>query len=139
MPVCGSESEKLKYLRVISDLWAAKGWNPHDKRIILEATNYLINLTDEDYARQMVNYIDNLKLKERDREMYVSIFERVYTARGIEKGREEGRGEGRKEIAKNLLSDGIAPEVVARNTGLSLDTVAEISGFSREKSRELMD
>jgi predicted transposase/invertase (TIGR01784 family) len=50
---------------------------------------------------------------------------------GREEGREEGWKEGRKEgredrsreIASNLVKDGIAPETVARNTGLSLDEV----------------
>jgi predicted transposase/invertase (TIGR01784 family) len=38
------------------------------------------------------------------------------------------KGEQRKavEIAKNLLSDGISPEVVAKNTGLSIEDVRSL-------------
>jgi predicted transposase/invertase (TIGR01784 family) len=54
-----------------------------------------------------------------DREMYESIFERVYK----ERGRQEGRQEEKIEIAGNLLSDGISPEIVARNTGLSQEEI----------------
>jgi predicted transposase/invertase (TIGR01784 family) len=64
-----------------------------------------------------------------DRAMHTSIFERVYTARGEEKGRQEGREEGRQEgrreviieMAKNLLANGVSPEIIAKSSGLSLD------------------
>jgi predicted transposase/invertase (TIGR01784 family) len=66
-----------------------------------------------------------------DREMYKSIFERFYTARGEEKGKQEGKQEGRQEgrqegiseVAKNFLADGISPDIVAKNTGLSIDDI----------------
>lgn len=50
--------------------------------------------------------------------------------RGIIKGREEGREEGRLEmqyeIARNCLMDGQSPDMVARITGLDLETVLRI-------------
>ena len=47
-----------------------RGWNPEEKRDILQALEYLIHLTDEDYTRQMVEYVENLKIGKDDREMY---------------------------------------------------------------------
>ncbi|MDR3279697.1 MAG: hypothetical protein LBT23_04215, partial [Synergistaceae bacterium] len=113
------ESEKFRYLRHISDMWNERGWSPEEKRDILEAIEYLIHLTDEDYKRQMVKHVENLKMSEEDRKMYQSIFEQVYTARGEEKGRQEGI----IEVAKNLLANGVSPEIIAKSSGLSVDDI----------------
>jgi predicted transposase/invertase (TIGR01784 family) len=45
---------------------------------------------------------------------------------GIEEGIEEGIEKNRVENAKNLLSDGIEPERVAKYIGLSLDDVLKL-------------
>jgi predicted transposase/invertase (TIGR01784 family) len=59
--------------------------------------------------------------------------------RGMEKGREEGIAEGMEkgmekgmetrnmEIAKNMLSDGMSPEMVAKYTGLSLKELKKLA------------
>ena len=41
---------------------------------------------------------------------------------------EETAFKEKTEIARQLLAEGIQPEVVARCTGLSLDTVLELAG-----------
>jgi predicted transposase YdaD len=105
------ETKKFRYLREISDLWVKKGRSAHDKRVILEAIGYLMNLTDENYTRQTVEYLENLQMREGDREMYKSIFERVYT--------EQGRQEGKLEMAKDLLARGVSPDIIAASAGLS--------------------
>jgi predicted transposase/invertase (TIGR01784 family) len=84
-------------------------------------------LTEEEYARQYVEYMENLEMNMEDREMYTSVFERVYGARymekgraeGVEKGRAEGKREKATEMARNLLADGVSPEVIAKASGLS--------------------
>ncbi|MDR3333007.1 MAG: hypothetical protein LBT08_10315 [Synergistaceae bacterium] len=93
-----------------------------------------------------IDHLESLKMKEEDKEMYVSVFERVYTARGIERGieqgieqgivqgieqgreqgREQGIEQGKREVAKNFLADGVSPDVVARNTGLSIDEILDL-------------
>ena len=35
------EGEKFRYLRLISNMWAERGWNKDDKRLILLAIEYL--------------------------------------------------------------------------------------------------
>lgn len=49
---------------------------------------------------------------------------------GIEQGRSEGRSEGeakkQREIAKNLKLDGIPMDVIAKNTGLTLEEVEKL-------------
>jgi hypothetical protein len=43
--------------------------------------------------------------------------------RGREEGRVEGRIEGKKEMARGLLVSGVSPDVIAKTSGLPLDTV----------------
>ena len=134
------ERKKFQYLRKITSLWVERGWDRDDKRIILLAANYLLNLKDENYAKQYVEHMESLKMNEEDQEMYVSVFERVYTARGEEKGRKEGFGEGfgeglgeglkkgRVEIAKNML-----------NKGFSAKEILECIDMPSEELATLMD
>ena len=42
--------------------------------------------------------------------------------RGIEKGKEKGR----EEMARNLLANGISPEIIAKSAGLSLEKIQAI-------------
>jgi predicted transposase YdaD len=67
--------------------------------------------------------VENLKMKKEDREMYESVFERVYKERGIKEGFKEGGDKRAFEIAGKFLADGISPEIVARNTGLSQEEI----------------
>jgi hypothetical protein len=122
------EGKKFRYLREISEMWARRGWDAEDKRIILIAIEYLIRLNDEDYSRQFVAHVASLaeSMGEEEKSMYKSVFERVYTAQGreegIEKGREEGReegiGQGKIEVARSMLADGLPAETVKKYTGL---------------------
>jgi hypothetical protein len=116
------EGKKFQYLRTISDLWAKRGWDKDDKRIILLAVNYLLNLKDKSYAQQYVAHMGSLKMNEEDREMYVSVFERVYK----EEGREEGREEGKVEMARNLLLDGFPLDAIAKSSGLPPERIQSL-------------
>jgi predicted transposase/invertase (TIGR01784 family) len=58
--------------------------------------------------------------------MYVSIFEEVYTERGIERGREEGVKTKAVEMSKKLLSHGVSPEIIAESSGLSPEEVRSL-------------
>ena len=106
------EGEKFRYLRLLSNMWAERGWDKDDKRIILLAINYLINLRNEIYAKEFVTHMKSLDMNEEDKEMYVSVFERVYK----EEGRVEGRVEERAEIARNMFRKGYAIEEIAECT-----------------------
>mgnify|MGYP006387184165 CR=1 FL=1 len=45
---------------------------------------------------------------------------------GLEKGRQEGRQEQAIQIARNFKSDGIPHEVIAKNTGLSIEQIEKL-------------
>ena len=42
---------------------------------------------------------------------------------GLKKGMEKGKQEQSVQIARNLKSDGIPNEIIAKNTGLSIEEV----------------
>ena len=46
---------------------------------------------------------------------------------GLEQGREQGAYQNKLETAKAFLSEGIAPQMVARCTNLPLDVVQELA------------
>ncbi|GHV28889.1 hypothetical protein FACS1894167_07080 [Synergistales bacterium] len=131
------EREKFRYLRDISNMWAERRWEAADKRIVLLAVEYLLSLKSEDYAEQALDYLESLVKysSEEERVMYTSIFERVYTKRGMERGMEQGmergmeqgmkkgRVEGRAEVARNMLNDGLPVEKVVQYTKLPREEV----------------
>ncbi|MBQ4445560.1 MAG: hypothetical protein II910_04840, partial [Prevotella sp.] len=45
---------------------------------------------------------------------------------GMEKGIEKGMEKGKAEIARNLKNDGIPLDVIARNTGLSIEEIEKL-------------
>jgi hypothetical protein len=136
------EGMKFRYLREISTLWAKCGWNLDDKRILLHAVNYLLNIKDEDYSKQYVAHMNVLmeSMKEEEKVMYASVFERVYKAEGWAEGRAEGRlegrtegrtegraegrTEGRAEVARRMLGEGFPVEEVCRYTDLPREELA---------------
>jgi predicted transposase YdaD len=55
--------------------------------------------------------------------MYVSVFERGYTAKGRAEGLAEGLAKGRAEVARDMLRDGFPVEKVVQYTKLSREEV----------------
>ena len=47
-------------------------------------------------------------------------------AEGLAEGREEGLAEGRLSTARNLKKMGVAPDTIARATGLSLEEIEKL-------------
>jgi hypothetical protein len=136
------EKQKLGYLRKISTLWAERGWDPKDKRLILQAIEYLMHFDNEDYVKQFIAHLESLvkSLKEGEREMYISAFEKVYKEEGRKEGYKDGQKEGYKDGQKEGYKDG--QKGVARNMlnkGLPVDTVVEYSELPREEVLELLN
>jgi predicted transposase YdaD len=137
-------------------LWAERRWDSDEKRIMLLAVDYVVNLKDERYVKEMLAHMKTLVMKEADREMYVSMFERGYTAMGKEEGRAEGQTEGRMEglvkgrmeglvkgrmeglvkgrmeerlnVAMSMLRDGLPVEKIIQYTNLSREEVGKLAG-----------
>ncbi|MDR1732532.1 MAG: hypothetical protein LBR61_10625 [Synergistaceae bacterium] len=62
--------------------------------------------------------------------MFIPFFERDYLEKtkmeARQEGRIEGMQEGRQEMAKNLLADGVPPEIIAKSSGLSVEQVRSL-------------
>jgi predicted transposase/invertase (TIGR01784 family) len=56
-------------------------------------------------------------------------------AEGLRAGREEGKREEKIAIARNLIAQGVAPELVAASTGLSFEDMTACSGAGRLPQR----
>ena len=46
--------------------------------------------------------------------------------KGMQKGLQKGKEEEKKEIARNLKQTGIAPEIIAQATGLTIEAIARL-------------
>jgi hypothetical protein len=114
------EARKFGYLRKISELWAERRWDSEDKRVTLLAVEYLLHLDSEDYIQQFTAHMESLvaNLEKGEREMYVSAFEKVYTAKGKE--------EGHMEVARNMLSKGYTVEQAVECTTLPREEVEKL-------------
>jgi predicted transposase/invertase (TIGR01784 family) len=129
------EEEKFRYLRVISNLWAERRWDSDEKRIMRLAVDYVVNLKDPRCVKEMLEHMKTLVMEEADREMYVSMFERGYTAigeeKGLEKGLAKGRMEGRMEerwnVAMSMLRDGLPVEKIIQYTNLPREEVGKLA------------
>jgi hypothetical protein len=148
------EAQKLTYLRKISNLWAERGWNPEDKRLILEAIEYLMHFNNKDYMKQFILHLESLvkSLKEEERTMYTSAFEVVYKeqgwAEGLKEGRAKGRVEGHKEGRAKGRVEGLkegrteAHKAVARNmlgNGFTIEDVLKCTALPREEVEKLLN
>ena len=83
-----------------------------------------ILMTEYDYATDMA--VLKEESDEDGREEGISI--------GLATGREEGAYQNKLETARNLLSEGLAPQMVARCTDLPLETVLELERELNPKS-----
>ena len=154
---CTDLEQYVQFLQLVEEARTTGHENPL-KRAIQEAVrrnilrDYLerkggevlsILMTEYDYATDMAvlkeeSYEDGLFVglerglatgREEGREEGISI--------GLERGRATGREEGayqtKLETAKNLLSEELAPQMVARCTDLPLETVEQLA---REAGKE---
>ena len=55
---------------------------------------------------------------------------------GEKRGKEQGSSEAKLEAARNLLIENIPEDVIARCTGLSLETVQQLARFAEAESTE---
>ena len=96
--------------------------------------------TQTTFTKELDNSISKLKQEKEERSMYLTYTSRMMECRrdgyeeGLHTGREEGisigleRGayQNKLETARNFLSEGLAPAMVARCTDLPLETVLEL-------------
>jgi predicted transposase/invertase (TIGR01784 family) len=66
--------------------------------------------------------------------MYIQLLEREKAKelvqsgieKGIEKGIETGKPEGKLEVARNLLANGVSPDVIAKSAELPIEKIRKL-------------
>ena len=85
------------------------------------------------FTKELDSSISKLKQEKEERSMYLTYTSRMMECRrdgyeeGVHTGREEGAYQTKLETARNLLSEGLNPQMVARCTSLPLETVQELA------------
>ncbi len=118
------ELQKYKYSRILLDLLSERGWSRDDKRDLLLFLERIVNLRNKDLERQYVEY--RSQLSKEGKIMYIPLGEREL-AREIEmRGVAKGKAEGKEEMARNLLANGVSPDIIARSAGLPLEKIRSL-------------
>lgn len=124
------ELQKYNYLRTLAGLLAERGWSLEEKRDLLLFIERIINISDRELAGEYREY--RRQLSEEGKIMYIPFYEldaaEEVKKRGIEEGIEKGIEKGKLEVARNLLANGVSPDIIAKSAGLP-----------QEKLRELMN
>lgn len=90
------------------------------------------NLTDMEkkiYVRNVLEYADVKESLMCERKYGRELGREEGLEQGREEGLEQGREEERRTIARNMLSEGIDPAIIAKTTGL---TLKEIQALAQE-------
>ncbi len=97
-----------------------------------ESTDEVAEHSGSDRIRQIHEKVLTIKYNEDVGVKYMNAWEEKLLDRkealeeGEAAGIEKGRAEGILEIAKNFKADGIPVQVIARNTGLSIEEIGEL-------------
>ena len=122
------EFQKLNFIRKAVELLDERGWSMYDKRDLLLFTERVINMKDEELISQ---YKRNLEERNREgKAMYVPLMLRDSAEKieqqGIENGKIEGKLEGKLEVARNLLANGVSPDIIAKSAKLPVQKIREL-------------
>lgn len=131
--ISGGKDDALKsrYLKELIKILSERKLEREEKRILLSFMESITNIRDEALWEEIWEYEE--QLEKEGKIVFVSYAERVWRKKGVEEGLEKGRERGREEekieIAKNMLFDGIAVDVIEKYTGLS---AVKITGLRDE-------
>ncbi|MDR1731552.1 MAG: hypothetical protein LBR61_05605 [Synergistaceae bacterium] len=115
------ELQKYNYLRTLTGLLAERGWDRDKKRDLMLFIMRIIYLNDELLEAQYWEYRQEL-----DREgklVYEPFLKKVEERMAEKRGEQRGEQRGKEEMAKNLLADGVPPDIIAKSAGLPVEKI----------------
>ncbi|MDR1915615.1 MAG: hypothetical protein LBQ58_03455 [Synergistaceae bacterium] len=118
------ELQKFNFLRKTVGLLDERGWSVNDKRDLLLFTERIINMKDEGLIRQYRDFLE--QHSKGGKAMYIPLILRDSAAEIEQRGREEGKLEGKLEVARNLLANGVSPDIIAKSADLPLEKVRSL-------------
>ena len=120
---CTDLEQYVQFLQLVEEARAAGHKHPL-KWAIQEAVRRNIL---KDYLERKGGEVLSILMTEYDYATDMAVLKEEAYEDGLFVGREEGAYEKALETAKNLLSEGLAPVMVARCTDLPLETVLELA------------
>ncbi|MCL2010344.1 MAG: hypothetical protein FWG71_07345 [Synergistaceae bacterium] len=131
------EIQKFTYLRTLTGLLAERGWSREDKRDLLLFLERIMDLRDKELGKQYTEFRN--QLSKEGKIVYIPLGERELAreieqrgieegiaqgmAQGISQGMAQGMAQGKEEMARNLLANGVSPDIIARSAGLPVEKV----------------
>ena len=110
------ELQKYTYLRKLAELLGERGWSANDKRDLLLFIERIINLKDKTLRKQYREFRQQL-----DKEGKI-----VYKHWLQEVEEEIVEERAKEEIARNLLENGVSPEIIAKSTGKPVEEIQQL-------------
>ena len=120
------EAQKYTYLRTLLGLLAERGWAEKDKEDLLLFLERIINLTDKELEKQYTEY--RAQLSREGKIVYIPLGERELA----KELKQQGMDEMAREMAKNLLNEGISPDIIA-------NSIAKSYGWPMEQARSFVN
>jgi predicted transposase/invertase (TIGR01784 family) len=114
------EPQKFDFLRKAVELFDERGWSLDEKRNLFLFTEIIVNMKDKELITQFREFLEH-----RNREgkaMYVPLLLRDSAAEIEQRGREEGK----LEVARNLLANGVSPDIIEKSAGLPVEKIREL-------------
>jgi hypothetical protein len=111
-----AEGRKYRYLRVAMDRLAERGLDRKDKHDLMLFIERIVNLQDEELIAQYSEH--RLRLDKEGKMVYIPLLEREKAEELIEKGK--------LELARNLLENGVSPDVIAKSAELPVKKIREL-------------
>jgi predicted transposase YdaD len=118
------ELQKFNYLRTLLGLLSERGWDRDDKRDILLFLERAMNLKDRKLERKYTEYRD--QLSKEGKIVYIPLGERELAREIEQRGMSKGKEEARVEIARNFLTNGVSPDIIAQSTGLPIERIRSL-------------
>jgi hypothetical protein len=110
------ELQKFNFLRKIVELLNERGWSLEDKRDLLLFIERIVNMKDKMLITQFREILE--QENKEGKAMYIPLIMRDSAAEIEERTKEE--------MAKNLLANGVPPDVIAKSAKFPLDKIQRL-------------
>jgi hypothetical protein len=114
------ELQKYNYLRTLAGLLAERGWGLAEKEDLLRFIERILYIANRELAERYREY--KRQLSEEGKIMYVPFYE-LDAAEEVEK---RGIEKGKLELARNLLANGVSPDIIAKSADLPQEKIREL-------------
>jgi hypothetical protein len=111
-----AEHRKYRYLRIAMDRLAERGLDRKDKHDLMLFIERIVNLKDEELIAQYSEH--RRQLDKEGKMVYIPLLEREKAKELIEKGK--------LEVARNLLANGVSPDVIAKSAEIPVEKIREL-------------